>query len=184
MLFLIPWVLLASSSAFATSVSENPIHLATVDSASVTQGITLQDGTHRSVDLLFHDLNGEARTLDDWAGDLIVLNFWATWCPPCIREMPLFQSYHERFAERGLRIIAIAIDDPVPVARFVAERTLEFPILQGMENAASLAALLGNPVGALPFTVVIDQQSHLRIQHIGEVHPAQMDDWVQRFLEH
>lgn len=132
--------------------------------------------------LEFASLKGPRRSLDHWKGDLIVLNFWATWCPPCIREMPLFQEYHERFVEQGLSIVTIAIDRPDAVLEFVSQLGLEFPVLLGLEDGMGAARAFGNSVGALPFTVVIDRHSLVRDQRLGEVHAPDLDAWIQDLL--
>jgi thiol-disulfide isomerase/thioredoxin len=130
----------------------------------------------------FTTLEGSRRAVEHWKGDLIVLNFWATWCPPCIREMPLFQRYHDQFSEQGLSIVTIAIDHPEAVREFVSQLGLEFAVLLGLEGGMDVAGDYGNAVGALPFTVVIDRDSQVRERRLGEVHAADLDTWIQRYL--
>ena len=99
---------------------------------------------------------GELR-LADFRGKPLLINFWATWCPPCVKEMPDLDRFHRDFAARGWSVIGLAIDSPSSVREFLHRVPVRFPIgLAGLEGA-ELGRTLGNVQGGLPFTVVLDR---------------------------
>jgi len=110
------------------------------------------------------DLKGVDHNISEWQGNVIVLNFWATWCPPCRKETPLFVSLQEQYGQRGLQFIGVAIDDPQKVADFINTYGVNYPMLVGAENAIDIAKQYGNRFGSLPYTVVINRQG--KISHI------------------
>jgi len=99
---------------------------------------------------------GAQRRLGDLAGRVTVLNFWATWCPPCLREIPAFVALQEAHGEAGLQFIGIALDEAAAVADFVAEKGVNYPVLVGANDVVRLMQTLGNEIGGLPYTVVLD----------------------------
>jgi thiol-disulfide isomerase/thioredoxin len=126
-------------------------------------------------DLRLPDLEGREISGSSWAGKVLVLNFWATWCPPCLREMPLLDAWQQRYGSRGLQIVGIAIDRPDDVARFLAENAVSYPILIGNIDTVGLSKRLGNRTGALPFTVVFDPVGRRVFSHTGELSRALLE---------
>lgn len=124
--------------------------------------------TSSALDASIADLNGTPRRLDEWRGKLVVLNFWATWCPPCLKEMPAFVRLQRRYGERGLQFVGIALDAREEAAKFVQQHGIDFPILAGEEDVARYMQRLGNTIGVLPFTVVVDRDGAVRHTHQGE----------------
>jgi thiol-disulfide isomerase/thioredoxin len=116
----------------------------------------------------FADLDGRMRRAGEWAGRVLVINFWATWCPPCRRELPAFAELQARYEGRGVQFLAIAIDDVEAVRRFATEHPFNFPVLHGEDAATRLAAQLGNRLSSLPYTVVVDRRGDVRVRHFGE----------------
>ncbi|MGE3771861.1 MAG: TlpA disulfide reductase family protein [Gammaproteobacteria bacterium] len=135
------------------------------------------------LDASIADLSGTPRRLDEWQGKLVVLNFWATWCPPCLKEMPAFVRLQRRYGERGLQFIGIALDTREEVARFVQEHGIDFPILAGEEDVAVYMQRLGNTIGALPFTVVVDRDGAVRHTHQGEWSEADAERIITGLLD-
>lgn len=132
-------------------------------------------------DFSLPDLQGKMHSISQWNGKVIVVNFWATWCPPCIREIPHFVQMQQRYAEKGLQIIGIAIDNPVAVKRFVNQTHINYPILVDQENQAQAIAIaqeFGNQYGTLPFTVIIDQQGMIVIRYPGELDPQTLEEMI------
>ncbi|HMM74514.1 MAG TPA: TlpA disulfide reductase family protein [Gammaproteobacteria bacterium] len=129
------------------------------------------------------DLNGTPRRLDEWRGKLVVLNFWATWCPPCLKEMPAFVRLQRRYGERGLQFVGIALDTREDVAKFVQEHGIDFPILAGEDDVARYMLRLGNTIGALPFTVVVDRDGAVRHTHQGEWPEAEAERIISGLLD-
>jgi len=134
------------------------------------------------VDFTLPDLDGQPRSLSEWDGDMIVLNFWATWCPPCKKEMPLFQQRYEARAADGFTIVAVAVDEIDETRDFVFTFGIEFPVLIGQDDAIAAGREYGNRIGALPYSVVIDRQGMVRETHRGEVTENDLDAWLESYL--
>ncbi len=115
------------------------------------------------------DLEGREISSDQWADRVVVLNFWATWCPPCVREMPLLDEWQRRHGQQGLQMVGIAIDRADEVAAFLDEHPVGYPILLGGMDSVALARGLGNRTGGLPFTVVFDRFGHRVFSYLGEL---------------
>lgn len=117
--------------------------------------------------LVFRDLDGRPRAVEEWKGKVLVVNFWASWCPPCVEEMPEFVRLQEELGQRGLQFIGIAIDEPEAVADFLKQTPVNYPILIGAEDAADWASKLGNRSEVLPFSAVFDRGGTLVRSHTG-----------------
>lgn len=115
------------------------------------------------------DLDGRPREMAEWDGKVVLLNFWATWCPPCRREMPLFAELQQEFGSRGFQVVAVAIDEAPAVREFAAEYGLDFPLLVGDEDAIRVAQAYGNLQGALPYTVLVDREGEVVARFKGEI---------------
>ncbi|MET0103756.1 MAG: TlpA disulfide reductase family protein [Sedimenticola sp.] len=115
----------------------------------------------------FTDLEGRVRQQSEWKGKILVVNFWATWCPPCRQEMPMFIEMQEKFAAQGLQFVGIAIDDPGLVQDFYDVYGINFPVLIGGADAIQLSNRLGNRFESLPFTAIFDRDGNTRYVHAG-----------------
>jgi thiol-disulfide isomerase/thioredoxin len=116
----------------------------------------------------FADLDGREVPLSTWRGQLLVVNFWATWCPPCLREIPAFMALQERHAADGLQFVGIALDEAAAVAPFVAEKAVNYPILVGNDEVVRFMQALGNDIGGLPYTAVLGPGGEVLEVHQGE----------------
>ena len=119
----------------------------------------------------FTDLAGQTQPLDQWRGKVLVVNFWATWCPPCLKEIPEFIRMQARYREQGLQFVGVAIDQPEKVAPFAEKMGFNYPVLIGALDAVELLRTLGNQHGGLPFTVVFDRSGTLRRGGAGRAGP-------------
>jgi len=113
------------------------------------------------------DLRGEPQALVQWRGKVIVVNFWATWCPPCLKEIPEFIRVQDKLGARGVQFVGIAIDDKSRVVAFVAQHGVNYPILMAEKEGIVLARSAGNRLGGLPFTVIIDRQGRTAKVELG-----------------
>jgi len=120
-------------------------------------------------DFAFDDLDGRKRQANEWMGKVLVLNFWATWCPPCRKEIPAFVEYQQLYGDKGLQFVGIAVDRPDAVKDFVDDVSVGYPLLMGDVRAVELSRSLGNRFGGLPFTVVFDREGRVRFRQAGEV---------------
>ncbi|MGM0413502.1 MAG: TlpA family protein disulfide reductase [Pseudomonadota bacterium] len=107
------------------------------------------------------DLDGEERRIAEWDGEVVLLNFWASWCPPCRREIPAFIDVQEEYGDQGLQIVGVAIDDRQAVVDFIEPMGVNYPILLGGEEGIGIAEDYGNRMGVLPYTVLIDRDGHI-----------------------
>lgn len=113
------------------------------------------------------DVRGQEQSLGQWKGKVIVVNFWATWCAPCREEMPEFVKAQQELGGRGLQFVGIAIDQPDKVQEFATEIGLNYPALIGGYGAIELSKTLGNRLGALPFTVIVDRSGRVAHTQLG-----------------
>ncbi len=116
------------------------------------------------------DLEGTARHISEWDGDVVLVNFWATWCPPCLKEMPAFVEVQEEYGARGVTIVAVAIDEENAVRDFVNTYGINFPVLIGETEAMTVTRDYGNRFGALPYSVLYDREGKIRFVKAGELH--------------
>lgn len=125
----------------------------------------------RRADFSLPDVNGHKQHVSQWDGKVLLVNFWATWCPPCREEIPDFIALQEEYGEQGLQIIGIALDDTDAVAKFAKAMGMNYPVLVQEGVSTKLVAAYGNPSGVLPFTAVVDREGIIRGAHRGLLHP-------------
>ena len=128
--------------------------------------------------LTFATLDGAPLRMADWRGRPLVLNFWATWCGPCVTEMPLLDRFSKERAASGWRVLALAIDKEEQVRKFVAERSLTLPVALAGADGIDLARALGDASGALPFSVLFDATGTPLARQLGALSPELLSQWV------
>jgi thiol-disulfide isomerase/thioredoxin len=124
------------------------------------------------------DIYGEQHSIDEWSGQFLLINFWATWCAPCLREMPLLQSLHQQADQHSLQVIGIAIDRTPDVERFITEAGISYPILVGQEDAIAVSDLFAEDIPGLPFSVVSDAEGNILTIRVGEIDPQELQSIV------
>ncbi len=129
-------------------------------------------------DFALPDLSGTVRTLADYRGRPLLINFWATWCSPCVREMPLLAALRARQGEDGVEVVGIAIDDPDAVREFVAKLSIDYPILLDVPSRADTSARYGDTQGVLPYTVLVDAHGRIVASKAGSFSEASLADFV------
>ncbi len=129
------------------------------------------------------DLQNRTQALKQWQGKVLVVNFWAPWCPPCRQEIPAFIRMQERLETQGLQFVGIALDEADKVAAFVAASGINYPILLGTAAAAALSDNAGNRQGGLPYTVLFDRQGNAVATLTGSVTEARLETLLKPLLE-
>lgn len=121
--------------------------------------------------------SGDALAMLDFKGKPLLLNFWATWCPPCIEELPMIDAFWRQNTSNGHQVVALAIDQPSSVRKFLTKQALGFPVgLAGLEGT-QMAKLLGNAAGGLPFTVFFKADGSIWRQKMGQLTAEDLVLW-------
>ena len=128
--------------------------------------------------LNFPNARGEQVGLESIRGRLTVVNFWATWCPPCIEEMPELSRFHEEHSPKGIKVVGLAVDSPSNVREFLSSRNFSYPLLVTGGSGSELAKKLGNSAEALPYTVMIDEKGSVIKQKVGKLTEKDLKSWI------
>lgn len=128
------------------------------------------------------DLAGNEQALAQWQGKVLVLNFWAPWCPPCRKEMPGFIRLQEKYAAQGLQFVGIALDEPDKVQAYVDEIGVNYPVLLGGVGAMLLGQAAGNLLGGLPYTLVLDRRGNPVATLTGGIDEGRLEEMVRPLL--
>ncbi|HEY0887763.1 MAG TPA: TlpA disulfide reductase family protein [Ramlibacter sp.] len=127
--------------------------------------------------LKFDSPGGAPLEMVRFQGKPLLLNFWATWCPPCVEEMPLLDRFYRENAANGWQVVGLALDQPEPVRQFLARLPVSFPIGLAARGGHELSRTLGNLAGGLPFTVVVGADGGLLQRRMGRVTDADLAQW-------
>ncbi|MGN8133821.1 TlpA family protein disulfide reductase [Paraburkholderia sp. 22099] len=117
------------------------------------------------------DATGKPQSLALFKGQPIVVNFWASWCGPCVEEMPALSQLQREYAEKGIRFVGLGVDSEKNVQAFLQKVQVAYPVYVTGFGGADLARAFGNTAGGLPFTVVIDAQGNVRSSKLGQIDP-------------
>ena len=127
----------------------------------------------------FAGVDGEPVRIGSFRGKPLLLNFWATWCAPCVAEMPLLDAFGDRTSATGWQVLAIAVDSAEAVRQFLALHRLDLPVALAGANGLQLSRDLGNSFGGLPFTAVFDATGRLAHHHVGAVDSVMLETWLE-----
>lgn len=140
--------------------------------------VTLTYGGGSMINFTLPELDGKKHALEEWRGKVIVLNFWATWCPPCREEIPLLVKLQKKYGEDGLQVIGVAIDNKTAVMLFRQSAGMNYPILMGDDDTLQLLARYGNSTGSLPYSVVIDRTGSIVVRKLGPFTDIELENLV------
>ena len=128
--------------------------------------------------LSFDSPDGKALPMSSFRGKLLLVNFWATWCPPCVEELPLLDFFYQENKDKNLQVVGLAVDQPSAVRTWLQTRPLNFPVGMAGLGGTELSKSLGNLSGSLPFTVVFGTSGQLLHRKIGKVLPEELALWT------
>jgi len=133
------------------------------------------DAAARLLALRLPDLAQRQHALSEWRGKVLVVNFWATWCPPCREEIPGFVRLSEKYKEKGVEFVGIGVDSADKIRDYAAKEGINYILLIGDTSAMDIAPAFGNRAQGLPFTVVLDRSGAIRKVKIGLFDEAELD---------
>ena len=128
------------------------------------------------------DIEDKVRDVKEWDGQVLMINFWATWCPPCRREMPAFIELQEKYKDKGFTIIGIALDEKQAVIDFTDPMGMNYPILMAEQEGIIISKAYGNNLGVLPFTVIIDRKGNIIHRQRNELTFEQVEGMIKPLL--
>lgn len=128
------------------------------------------------------DENGKPQALNQWKGKIIVLNFWATWCPPCREEMPELSALHTEYQDKNVVVLGIALDEINLIKEFDEENNISYPLLGAEDTGGNLAFNLGNDKSALPFTVIIKPDGSIANTYFGRISKSLLEETLVKLL--
>ncbi|KPK39253.1 MAG: hypothetical protein AMJ69_06165 [Gammaproteobacteria bacterium SG8_47] len=178
--FLATAVLLALAGLGAGLIFDHWWNKPTSDAEPTTPQAAKPPG--RRAEFTLTDLDGNPRNISEWDGKVIVLNFWATWCPPCRREMPAFIQLFDNYHDQGLVVLGVAIDAVEGVRDFVDPMGINYPVLVGETDAIDAAKAYGNRLGVLPYTAIIDRSGQVVATEARELSYAEVESLVKPLL--
>jgi thiol-disulfide isomerase/thioredoxin len=119
--------------------------------------------------LSMNDAAGKPHKISEWQGKVLLVNFWATWCPPCVAEMPELEQLQTDRGSKGLQIVGIGIDSPTNIREFAEKHKITYPLLIGGLQGTEVSRSFGNEAGGLPFTVLIGADGSVKQTYMGRL---------------
>ena len=126
---------------------------------------------------VFETPDGKPFAMADFKGRPVLLNFWATWCPPCVKELPMLSEFAAKQGAQGIQVVGLAVDKSEAVQRFLQRQPVQFPVGIAIQGGLGLTRTLGNLQGGLPFTVLFDSQGQVKQRKIGELSSEDLATW-------
>lgn len=126
-------------------------------------------------DFTLANLEGQPQSIRSWQGKSMIVNFWATWCAPCRREIPLLNKIQAEHGAEGFQIVGVAVDFRDDVLKYAKEIGIDYPLLIGEQDGLEAVTKFGRGSLGFPFTVFTDNQQRLVLFHLGEIHPPQAE---------
>lgn len=132
--------------------------------------------------LTLPDLDDTAQPLAQWHGKVLVLNFWATWCPPCLKEIPDFAEVSRRYADAPVQFVGIGIDSVANMRDFQGEMKVPYPLLVGTGQTLSVATAIAQTAQALPLTIILDREGAIHRIKLGTLNQSELEGTIRALL--
>ena len=133
-------------------------------------------------DFALQDIEGQMRNINEWDGKVLLVNFWATWCPPCKKEIPAFMELQDLYADKGFQIIGVAIDNEQDVKDFADTMGINYPIMAAELAAMEISRRYGNRINALPFSAFVNRDGTITHVKAGEISREDTETIIQSLL--
>ncbi len=131
---------------------------------------------------IMQDTDGAIRDSKEWRGKVLIINYWATWCPPCRKEMPTLMEFQDQYGPQGVQVLGIAVDDLDQVKEFMNTYGINFPVVVGGDDAIELGQKMGNRIAALPYTAIFDRKGKTLYAQPGMITKAILEKSVKPSL--
>ena len=126
--------------------------------------------------------DGKTANTQEWQGKVLVVNFWASWCPPCVEEMPTLDKLQQEFLQQNVLFVGIGIDSPANIREFLGKTPVSYPIMIGGLQGSSLSKQMGNTQGALPYTVIINAKGKSSFGKLGKISEDELRNAIKSAL--
>ena len=165
---------------FLISPPESAIHGPGPAAIAMTPALSADDLLgQRRPDFTLSDINGMPVSASDFEDKVWLVNFWATWCTPCVEEMPMLSRLQQEVAGQDVTIVGIALDDADRARKFAADMAISYPILVGQADVVITGRQYGNNTGMLPFSVLIDSNGIIQWTHLGPLTQVELKEKIQ-----
>lgn len=128
------------------------------------------------------DIYGKIQDLEQYRGKVVIVNFWATWCPPCREEMPELVALQQAYQDKNVVVLGVALDEPAQVAQYLKSTSVNYPIVASDVAGSLLSEQLGNDKGVLPYTVMINKDGNIVNAHFGRITQAMIEAVITPLL--
>lgn len=142
-------------------------------------GVTPEQAVAAFWGLSFDTPDGQSFAMSSFRGKVLLVNFWATWCPPCVEELPLLDFFYQENKGKNMQVVGLAVDQPSAVRTWLQTRPLNFPVGMAGLNGTNLSKSLGNQAGGLPFTLLFSESGQLLQRKIGKISPEELAAWTR-----
>jgi len=130
----------------------------------------------------FQGLDGKPHKLSEWHGKLLLVNFWASWCVPCLNEIPLLVEAQKSHGAQGFQVVGLAMDTPEQVRQMQQRLHINYPMLLGQADVMDAMDAFGDTLGAFPFSVLIGTDGRVIDRQAGGLHPEELKAWIEGHL--
>lgn len=131
----------------------------------------------------FLDLKGTPHTLAQWKGQVILVNFWATWCGPCREEIPELGEINSKYKDKGFAVVGISLDDNAKIKEFMKKTSIGYQVLVGDMDALPYSISLGNQSMVVPYTVLLDRNGNIAHAYYGKIKPGQIEEDILKLIK-
>jgi thiol-disulfide isomerase/thioredoxin len=176
--------LMAGSGGYFFAMITEPASRPSLAPMDVDPGPAVEDLVgQRRPDFTLFDTLGTPVSASDFDGHVWLANFWATWCTPCVEEMPMLSSLQQDYADQGVKIVGIALDDARRASEFAAGLGISYRVLVGSTDVVITGRQFGNATGMLPFSVLIDAAGNIRWTRLGALSGEELEAQIQLLLD-